>query len=190
MQARMSEAELGLFVSFAKCSDNYLEFGTGGSTCLAASNVRNSITALDSSAAWIDKVAEYCSDSKLPIAPNLIHVDIGPTGDWGYPTDPTTRHRWSSYHSNIWADANTLDVDLFLIDGRFRVACFVQAVLHAKPNAVILMHDFQSRKQYHVVREIAREVATVEDMSVFLPVGGETRHRAREILQAYEFESA
>jgi hypothetical protein len=72
-----------------------------------------------------------------------------------------------------------------LIDGRFRVACFAQTVLRCSPDAVIGIHDFASRKPYHVVREIAREIASTEDISFFLPAPG-SRGRAFEMLDKYK----
>jgi hypothetical protein len=183
---RMSEAEIHLFTSFLGCSSRYLEFGSGGSTCLAAGLVRTSVVSVDSSGSWLERVAKYCSDKKLPIAPALNYVDIGPTGDWGYPTDASTRDNWPKYHTHIWTNPIAVKTDLYFIDGRFRVACFMQAVLHAEPDAVIIFHDFQSREQYHVVHEVAREIATSEDLSVFVPKG-RIRGRAQELLSAYEF---
>jgi hypothetical protein len=75
-----------------------------------------------------------------------------------------------------------------MVDGRFRVACFMQILLRCDPDALIMVHDFKSRQPYHVVREVAREIAAVEDMSVFLPLGGGFRRRAREILSAHQFD--
>ena len=56
MTPRMSAAELGLLASFLRCAQHYYEFGAGGSTCLAASLVAQSVTAVDSSQAWLDEV--------------------------------------------------------------------------------------------------------------------------------------
>ena len=188
MQPCMSEAELRLFECFVRCSDRYLEFGSGESTCRAAGIVRSSITAIDSSRSWLDGVAKYCSDHHLPAQPTLIHADIGPTGDWGYPTDPGTRDKWPSYHNGVWTHADALGADLCLVDGRFRVACFMQIILHVEPETVILFHDFRSRTGYHIVREVAREVAMAGELSAFLPIKGVARTRAQDILRDYEFE--
>ena len=187
MQPRMSEKELRLFESFLKCSNRYLEFGSGGSTCLAASVVRTSVTAVDSSSFWLQDVEKHCMDSKVRTLPSLFHVDIGPTGDWGYPTDPSTRAMWPTYHNYIWSHPAASNVDLCLIDGRFRVACFMQTILHANDDTVLIFHDYRSREHYHIVQEVAREVATSEDLSVFLPLKGPSKARAKDILCAYEF---
>jgi hypothetical protein len=181
MVPRMSEEEAALFLSFIRNSHDYVEFGTGGSTVLASKHVKNSILSIDSSREWLDKVGEACASCQT--TPELMLIDIGPTGDWGFPTDDATKSRWPDYHSAIWKLEQSADADLYLVDGRFRVACFAQTVLHCKPTAIIGIHDFSSRPAYHCVKEIAREIATVGDLSFFLPLS--KRFAAENILKSH-----
>jgi hypothetical protein len=178
----MTERELRLFESFVRCSDRYLEFGSGGSTCFVANIVTESVISVDSSKEWQDKVASWCHMKKTRIVPELFYADIGPLGDWGYPTDASTAERWPAYHGGIWTNSGASNADLYLIDGRFRIACFMQVVLHCEIGSTILLHDFASRPQYHVVKEVAREIATVEDLSVFQPLRERIRATAIDIL--------
>lgn len=187
MTPRMSAAELGLLASFLRCAQHYFEFGAGGSTCLAASLVAKSVTAVDSSQAWLDEVAAYCAATAQPRKPQLIHVDIGPIRDWGYPADDTAREKWPVYHDGVWEHPRAKSADLFLVDGRFRVACFMQIILHTGPDSLIAIHDFASRKEYHVVREVAREIARSEDLAVFMPLPGDATAPAARILEAHRF---
>lgn len=182
MQPRMSKAEIELFVSFVRHSHKYVEFGVGGTTCIASDYVADWILSVDSSEAWIGKTAQACAGKKTQ--PTFLYADIGPTKDWGVPIDPQTRPRWDSYHSDIWKLPQSSSADLYLIDGRFRVACFAQTVLRCSPDSVIAIHDFASRKPYHVVRDIAREIASVEDIAFFLPTPG-SRQRALDLLDKY-----
>jgi hypothetical protein len=168
MLPRMSAEEEALFLSFVKNSRDYVEFGTGGSTFVASNNVENSILSVDSSQEWLDQVSIACTLSRTK--PDLKFIDIGPTKEWGFPSDTSQKTRWPDYHSTIWEIPRSVDADLYLVDGRFRVACFAQIVLHCKPTAIIGIHDFSSRPAYHCVREIAREIATAGDMSFFLPL--------------------
>jgi hypothetical protein len=184
MLPRMSDGEAALFLSFVKNSRDYIEFGTGGSTYIASNNVRNSILSIDSSQEWLDQVSEACTRSQT--RPELKFIDIGPTKQWGFPNDHSRKSNWSDYHTTIWNDPRSSEADLYLVDGRFRVACFAQIVLHCKPSAVIGIHDFGSRPAYHRVREIAREIATVEDMSFFLPLP--KGKAATELLQDFYHE--
>ena len=181
---RMSAEEAALFLSFVRNSRDYVEFGTGGSTVLASKHVKNSILSVDSSRQWLDQVRDACASSQTK--PELTFIDIGPTGDWGFPIDASTKSRWPDYHSAIWKIPRSATADLYLVDGRFRVACFAQIVLHCHPNAIIGFHDFSSRPHYHRVREIAQEIATAGDMSFFLPLP--KKDAAEAILRSFHTE--
>jgi hypothetical protein len=101
----------------------------------------------------------------------------------GVPIDASTKSRWPDYHSNIWKIPDSAAADPYFVDGRFRVACFAQIVLHC---AVIGIHDFNSRPNYHCVREIAREIATTGDLSFFRPLP--KKEAAEAILQSFRTE--
>ena len=181
---RMSNEEAALFLAFVRNSRNYVEFGTGGSTVVASRHVQSSILSVDSSQDWLDQVSTACASSQTK--PELIFIDIGPTGEWGYPIDASMKSRWPDYHSAIWKMPHSARADLYFVDGRFRVACFAQIVLHGNPNAIIGIHDFGSRPRYHCVREIAREVATAGDISFFRPLA--EKDAAEAILRSFRTE--
>lgn len=190
MQPEMAEAEVALLTGFLRCSRRFLEFGCGGSTVLAASLVGESVVSVDSSREWIAKVADRCAAEAHPVRPAFVLADIGPTGDWGYPSDPGTRFRWPDYHGAVWScRADARNADLFLVDGRFRVACFVQILLRAAdPTAPVIVHDFADRPQYHVVLAFAREVARVGLLSVFQRRADFDAERATACLARHAFE--
>jgi hypothetical protein len=179
----MSASELILFRSFLAKSARYLEFGCGGSTVLASADGKAWIIAVDSSEEWLQQVATKCATAAT--RPELVVADIGKVGDWGYPIDPAARPRWAGYHSDVFQKLpKSTEADFVMVDGRFRVACFAQAVLNCPATALIGFHDFQSRPHYHIVRELGREIAAIEDMSVFAPFEG-ARERAVQILDAF-----
>lgn len=185
---RMSEAEFRLFENVVRCARRYVEFGAGGSTCLAASLVEGPVVSVDSSTEWLDEVARACASRPGWTQPRLLHADIGPTGDWGRPTDPTTRDRWPGYHEAPWTISGTESADLYMVDGRFRVACAMQVLLRCRPDAVLVMHDFSSRREYHVVRGFARELAIAEDLSVFQRRPDFDVEKARQTLARHAFD--
>ena len=164
----MSERERAAFEAFLSRTGSYVEFGAGGSTVLAASKVKNSVVALDSSQIWLDNVALACATDQTAVTPNLMQANIGPTGDWGSPTDDSFKNLWPSYSQLIWDAPQAHNADLYLIDGRFRVACFLDTLLHCRPDSIILIHDFAPRAEYHVVREYAREILAAESLSAFI----------------------
>ena len=168
MLPRMSDAELALFRCFVEQANGYVEFGAGGSTVLAASAASGFIVSTDSAQVWIDAVASQCRERDAALVPEMVLADIGPTREWGYPVDDSRRDRWSRYHQLCWERPRTTEAGLYVVDGRFRVACAMQVLIRARTGAVLLFHDFASRAHYHPVRRFAREIAAAEDLSAFL----------------------
>jgi hypothetical protein len=56
------------------------------------------------------------------------------------------------YFEGIWTGQVTPDV--VLIDGRFRVSCFLTSILRAQPGTAIIFDDYVSREFYHVVERL------------------------------------
>jgi hypothetical protein len=176
-----------------------MEFGAGGSTYVAATMIKRTVITVDSSTDWLQKVKQFCVDRAAPISPSTIHVDIGPVGDWGFPTDPGTREQWPSYYEAPWRSLAGPDlalgsvaadeIDLFLVDGRFRVACFMQIMLRCRRDAIIMIHDFATRPYYHALHEVAREIARSGELSAFVPMPGHSKHRIHELLEEFRFDN-
>ena len=60
------------------------------------------------------------------------------------------------------------NLDLILIDGRFRVACLCQSLLHCdNKDVTFVIHDFFDRPDYHCVLKLCTEVDRA-DTSVVL----------------------
>ncbi len=186
MQLAMDSHEQSLFKSFLNLSDRYLEFGSGGSTWLASQMRKEWIISIDSSQEWLANVANATKD--CPTKPNLVYIDIGKLREWGFPADRERESSWPQYHESIWQRPESRNADLYFIDGRFRVACFTQCLLHSPPGTFIAIHDFASRPQYHVVRQIAREVARANNMSVFQRPLQLDSERAQQLLQRHRLD--
>lgn len=102
----MTEKELALLRKALMQSQNYLEFGSGNSTLLATeTETIKHITVVESDAFfWNEKLLnipsiEYGVYTKR-IKPLLIN--IGPTGEWGYPTDSSYQSQWPLYSSSAF----------------------------------------------------------------------------------------
>jgi hypothetical protein len=168
MQPAMSGPEKALLTNFLSCTQNYVEFGCGGSTALASRLVRDSIISVDSSTEWLERVFAYCASVTGGLQPTLCHIDIGPVKALGFPSDPSTQSKWPAYHGAIWDKfPHARSADTFLIDGRFRVACFLQTLLHCSNNAVLIIHDYANREEYHAIEEFAQAIARSDNLSVF-----------------------
>jgi hypothetical protein len=184
MNIRMSEKEAALFKAFVSTAKSYFEFGIGGSTAFAAEVVQGPLVAVDSDQEWIAKAKE-----SVPASPHertFVFVDIGPTKQWGYPTSNEHRPKFPDYHSTIHAFKD-MDFDLCLVDGRFRVACFLQALKCLRSDAVIGLHDYRSRKTYHVVENFARPIAEAADMTFFVKRRGLDLAKVDAALEKYRY---
>jgi hypothetical protein len=166
MQPAMRPSETALFKSVIRCSGRYVEFGCGGTTVLAHSMGCPSIITIDSSLEWLEKVKNACIPNERTRI-KTIHVNIGPLKELGYPKDDKGTSLWETYHSSPWDDPDVAMADTYLIDGRFRVACAVQTALRCSKSAVIMIHDFANRPNYHCVRQVLREIVCTDDLSVF-----------------------
>jgi hypothetical protein len=143
----MSEAELALFRQvLAEGHRRYAEFGTGGSTLEAVRQGFDAVVAVDSDRNWVSALRSHAElrpairEGRL----NILHGQIGPTGAWGGPVGTDSMKLWPNYVATQWkAWAERGDTpDLLFVDGRFRVACALSALL-ACPAAPprLMMHD-------------------------------------------------
>ena len=99
---------------------------------------------------------------------NLIHVDIGPTGEWGRPIGEESRDLFPSYSAKVFEEIEKEKIDTVLVDGRFRVSCVLKTIMecHSNERLNILFHDFH-REQYHIILKYLDEVSK-EDTLVLL----------------------
>lgn len=147
----MDAEALAFFEERLRVTQCLLEYGAGGSTRLAARRGVPRILSVESDPAFGQAVAAAQRQEPGERAFELFTPDLGPTGAWGFPTDPTTCQRWPLYATRPWERLARRQwvPDLILVDGRFRVACFLASLLQARPGAVILFDDYASRrKQY------------------------------------------
>jgi hypothetical protein len=165
----MRPLEIALLTSFLRHTDHVMEFGAGGSTTLALKlGVRN-LVSVESDAAWIGRIqadeaaARALDDARL----KLYHADIGPIGMFGGPAKASLPHYWPNYHSKPWQYIDTGALDLVLIDGRFRVACIVEAIMRVDRRTVLAIHDFWNRPAYHRVLPFLTEIDRCETLGLF-----------------------
>lgn len=164
LDPRMTPAERGVFEKWLSGVTFLLEFGAGGSTSLAARSGVSYIVSVESDVQWLDRLSRRPEMKGIRFVP--FHVDIGPTGAWGTPTDPATARRWPGYYRAVWKKIERTP-DLVLVDGRFRVACALTSLLHCAPETPIVIHDFWDRPQYHVVLKYLDCIEQADTIGVF-----------------------
>ncbi|MBL6454518.1 hypothetical protein JMJ55_04225 [Belnapia sp. T6] len=145
----MTPAEQALLAAAAADRRAGLEFGCGGSTGLLLRAGLPRLLSVDSDRAWLERLGQdaACAEALTAGRLRLLHVDIGPTGAWGWPADASHLPRWPAYWRDPWDAAG--EVDLVLVDGRFRVAAALAGAPRLAPGAALLVHDFWPRVAYH-----------------------------------------
>jgi len=196
MPPRMSQAEETLFRKFLAQCKKYVEFGAGGSTVAAVGYPNlESIHVVESDPAWVNLIKER-SDVMAAEETGRLHfhlVDIGKTGAWGSPVEPVstaTQSKFPSYSSAVGSIAGKEQLDCVLVDGRFRVACFLHALKHASPSTRLAVHDYTNRQQYHLIEKYADKVEVAEEMNVFKPKANINHDDIDRDIAEYEIVSA
>lgn len=144
---------LAFFRSAIRDTSVYLEYGSGGSTVLAAQFV-NTLVSVES-----DPVFRKAVERALPASNAEIHLlspNIGPVREWGTPVfgRPTTSRikRWKQYPAAPWPILAGRMPELILVDGRFRIACALESLLHVGRDTSLLVDDYVGRDYSDIAR--------------------------------------
>ncbi|HBU20150.1 MAG TPA: hypothetical protein DEF32_17825 [Hydrogenophaga sp.] len=182
----MSNEEMRVFDEEIKDAKYYLEFGLGGSTIRAIQRSKAIIHTVESSTDWVKEMRRYLlvrQHEKRRL--RIFSVDIGPVLEWGYPKSDNFKNSFETYSSGIFQSIDCSQIDLILVDGRFRVACTLKSILECQVNSSvkILIHDFWNRPQYHTVLQYLDIVKKVDTIGLFSIKNGIDRE---SLLRDYE----
>ncbi len=137
-----------LFKKYLLKCNFYFEYGVGASTNWVLENTQSNIICVDTDKKWIDTIKVANKSSRIKIN----WINLGDLENWGRPKSYYYRDRFIDYISNVWNFKQKADV--VLIDGRFRVACFLYSLINAKTNSIIIFDDYNNRPHYHIIEEI------------------------------------
>jgi hypothetical protein len=166
----MTPSEKNMFRKYLGKAKRYLEFGSGGSTVAALLYSNIPVISTDSS------IEFFCHlESDFPIIKYsqmksrlfLNYVDVGKVGDWGTPINKSKRDKYPDFSQSVFQISDARDSDFVLVDGRFRVACVLAALLNTRPNTVIMVHDFWSREYYHSILNFVDVIDRTDEIGVF-----------------------
>ena len=121
------------------------EFGLGESTYLANHLGVANYAGVDSDPVWVSQTRAKVSDHF-----RFYFADIGPTKAWGYPERVLDKATQMYQLAPLAAEAHSFDV--YLVDGRYRVACMLSSFLHASARGAphsettVLLHDCRDKK--------------------------------------------
>jgi len=146
-----------------------LEYGSGGSTVLAAERGTPCMS-VENDRAWGNGVKAWIDHAHPGHRVQMHLVFIGPTRKWGRPSKtqaPLWRWRYRAYPTTVWRRRDLTMPDVILIDGRFRTACFLTSLARLTAPATILWDDYAGRPDYRVVERFLAPARMVERMAVF-----------------------
>jgi hypothetical protein len=161
--------ERRFLVSRYEAAGTILEYGSGGSTVLAA-QLGKAVFSVESDRDWADRMAHHVAT--LSDKAHVHWADVGPTGPWGVPMKPRDFRKFHGYALSVWDRPDFVEPDLVLIDGRFRAACLVAVMLRATKPVTVLFDDYLKRRYYHGVERLARKEEMVGRMARFTVTPG------------------
>lgn len=185
----MTIGEKETLYSYIAKSTHYLEFGAGESTVYASSvPTLKTITSVESSEQFVNDqlmhkpaIANALATAKL----SFHFVDIGETVAWGYPKNNLKKHLWPNYALSVFRQKSNHDV--ILVDGRFRVACTLNAVLNAPDDCTILIHDFWNRPEYYVVLRFLKIAGNVDTLGIFKKADNLNLNELQAMIRIYQY---
>lgn len=129
---------------------------------------------MESDPAWIVKLRGLPDVAQAETTGRLRFVHA--TGDYGMPLDASAQARWQT----VWTDPATVEADLVLVDGRFRVACALEVLARCRPHTVLLFHDFWNRAPYHPVLAFTDWLGSCDSLAIL---------RRKAVIDPTHFES-
>lgn len=184
--------EVSCFVKHIVRARQIVEFGCGGSTFLSLYVTDARVLSIESDKSFILAL------SKIPLLENSIkdkrlrflHIDIGALKKWGIPLDESKKEQYPKY-SMGWLEVLSAqerrDINVVFVDGRFRVACILAAILYTPYRCKIIVHDFFNRESYHVVLPFLECIDRAGTLGVFIKKRHISKARVKELYEAYQY---
>jgi len=152
MRPHLESVDEALFSQYLRRAAVYFEYGSGGSTVFAHTfaNIRH-IYSLESDASWYRNVAQQCADSAR-LTYFFQEMDTRER-TWGAPGPDSTEQQRVAYSDAIYRvpAQERRQIDLVMIDGRFRVASCLKCFDALSDACAICFDDFLNRPCYHIV---------------------------------------
>ncbi len=162
----LPEAEAEALAAAYRGAGVIVEYGSGGSTALAA-DMGKTVFSVESDAAWCANMQAWFDSRPAKGRVTLHHADVGPTRKWGMPEGVAAFRRFPDYALSVWDLPGFEHPDVVLIDGRFRPACLLATAFRISRPVTVLFDDYAERIAYHGVEEMFRPKAMHGRMAEF-----------------------
>lgn len=149
------------FRELACKSTRYVEWGSGESTLFIDRQGVDAFRSVETDPNWTQQVLVAISNPRGEV----IQVDLGPVERWGRPVSYSKADNFGEYFEAPFR--GKFNPDLVLVDGRFRVACFLTALLRCAPGTTIVFDDYVSRPYYHIVETLIQPTSVGNRQAIF-----------------------
>jgi len=185
MEPYFKSNDLQMFYKYLKNAKRYFEFGAGGSTYQASicKNIEK-IYSIESDFSWYERVKNNISNENNRI--RLIYVEMhNKSCSRGYPGE-----KCKTDEMLIYSDAlkKSYNIDLVLIDGRFRVACALKIFDRINDKTIILFDDFLTRKQYNIILDFYKIIDSTNDKTMVALQKKNVPSPSQDFIKKYETE--
>jgi len=138
-----------------EAADVILEYGSGGSTVLAAEMPGKTVFSVESDKDWAQMMRGWFSGNPAAsgTSVDIIWSDIGETKAWGFPRTKSEYLRYAQYPMQVWELPEFTQPDVVLVDGRFRTGCAMATAYRTQKPVTLLFDDYKKRTQYHRIEK-------------------------------------
>lgn len=164
----MPADETGLVTEIYRSGRVILEYGSGGTTRLAAQMPGKLVFSVESDLIWALDLQRELDGAGTASPVTVYHCDIGRTGSWGRPI--LTETNWRRFHRfalDIWEEPFFRAPDVVLIDGRLRAACLGTVMMYTRQPVTVLFDDYADRPVYHMVERLIAPTRMIGRMAQF-----------------------
>jgi len=163
-EIKLFDGDDSLFKNIVREAKVYGEYGCGNSTIWTLENTSAKIISVDTSLKWINKVRDMINNNSFRM--NIHHSNLGEVGDWGRPISYIKHNYFIDYTNYIWEQSEKPSV--ILIDGRFRVCCFLTTLKLAAEGTKIIFDDYTNRPHYHYVEKYVSRIKECGRQCLFI----------------------
>lgn len=166
----LPEAETAALHAAYVDADVILEYGSGGSTVMAAEMPGKTVFSIESDRDWVEMMRAWfeLNPPAFGTDVDVIWSDVGETKKWGYPADTKEYLRYAHYPLKIWDLDEFRQPDVVFIDGRFRPGCAIATALRTQKSVRVFWDDYTGRKTYHDTELYLGKPEIVGRMAVFV----------------------
>lgn len=174
--------------SHYETADVILEYGSGGSTVLAAGMTGKTVFAVENAKDWYQSMQAWFAQNP-PVSDVRLHrQNVGATKAWGFPVDESKWRNYPAYPLSVWQRDDFVHPDVVLIDGRFRAACFLATLFSIRKPVTVLFDDYVPRADRYAICESFAEITETRGRMVKFNLDPATvpAHRLLEIFQTFQ----